>query len=122
MATERVAAILRSRGSFSAEQVDAMSDVDAWRWVYEQDHAKAKIREIEICFTGFQDSEKALLEAQAIARGLRVRTKVTQNLTYLCTGPNAGPSKVNQASALGVSFLSPKQFHAMCETGEVPLG
>ena len=123
MAGEKVTSILRSRSDFSEDQIAAMSDSDGWKWIYEQDQRKsrARLETIEICFTGFQDSEKAKLEAQAIARGLKIRTKVTQNLSYLCTGPNAGPSKIEQARGLGVSFMSAEQFHAMCETGEVPL-
>jgi hypothetical protein len=63
MATEKVARILRARGNFSEEQIAAMSDGEAWDWVYRQRKAPEP-RCDQICFTGFS-VERDELEATA---------------------------------------------------------
>jgi len=67
----------------------------------------------EILFTGFGVDERAQLEALAITRGLHVVRNVTRNLTYLCSGPNAGPSKMAKAAEMGVEFVDQAWFRAL---------
>lgn len=76
----------------------------------------------EICFTGFErKKERPRLEKQAAKAGMKVRSSVTQNLTYLCTGPNAGPAKVAEAKThTGLYILSEFDFQTLIDTGEVP--
>lgn len=70
----------------------------------------------EILFTGFRKGERDELESLAESAGMIVRKSVTQNLTYLCAGPNAGPSKLEKARQGGVSILDQSAFYAMVET------
>lgn len=77
---------------------------------------------LEILFTGFAKVQRGALEAKAAAAGLHVRKTVTQGLMFLCGGPNAGPTKLEQARAQSVYILDEAQFHWFLETGEVPDG
>lgn len=75
----------------------------------------------EIAFTGFLAKARAQLEQQAKEAGLCVRKTVTVNLNYLCTGYNAGPSKVMKALAMGIVIMDEEAFKWMMETGEIPV-
>jgi len=75
----------------------------------------------EICFTGFNASVREALEAQATQAGLWVRKSVTSKLSFLCTGPNAGPKKVDAALRMGVVIMDQEAFGWMLETGEIPV-
>lgn len=73
----------------------------------------------EILFTGFPSVQRANHESKAEAAGLKVVKSVTSGLTYLCGGPNAGPSKLAQARAQGVYILTENGFRQLIETGEI---
>lgn len=75
----------------------------------------------EILFTGFSRGLRAELEAVATKAGMRVRTKVTQNLMYLVGGKNAVSAKLAGARAKGCIILNEEQFRALVETGELPV-
>jgi len=83
-----------------------------------QSPASAKF---DILFTGFEDAERAVLEARATAAGYRVRTSVTKGLAYLCCGPNAGPVKMRKAREVGAEFLNKNAFEGLITHGELPL-
>lgn len=119
MATEKPAKILRAKSEFSEEQINAMSDGEAWAWIYAQ-KPKAKEKLDQICFTGFSPSICNDLEAQAKSVHLKVVTSVTKNLRYLCTGPNAGPAKLKRATEQDVILMTLEQFENMMNTGELP--
>ncbi|MWL87137.1 BRCT domain-containing protein [Cupriavidus sp. SW-Y-13] len=74
----------------------------------------------QIAFTGFGKDHRAALEQQAATMGLRVVKSVTQSLTFLCTGGNAGPKKVAKAKAQRVYILTEPQLDVLLETGELP--
>lgn len=74
----------------------------------------------EIVFTGFPSVQRAHLEAKAVSVGMTVCKSVTKNLSYLCAGPNAGPTKVATARAQHVFIVSEPQFLTLIETGELP--
>lgn len=84
-----------------------------------QNRARAK-NAPEILFTGFKQDRRAALEEQAEAAGMTVRKRVTENLDFLCGGYNAGPSKLADARANGVTVLNEEQFEHLLVTGEVP--
>lgn len=65
---------------------------------------------VEILFTGFTRSQRQDLEEMAEAAGMIVRKSVTKGLTYLCTGPNAGPAKLAQAADAGASIIDHDDF------------
>jgi BRCT domain type II-containing protein len=71
-------------------------------------------------FTGFPAAQRAHLEALSDAGGLRVVKTVTQGLVFLCTGPNAGPSKVARARAQHVYIVREPELHGLLQTGELP--
>ncbi|RZT42276.1 BRCT domain-containing protein [Cupriavidus agavae] len=74
----------------------------------------------QITFTGFAQEHRSDLERRAGVAGLRVVQSVTQSLTFLCTGPNAGPKKVAKARDQRVYILTEWQLSALLETGELP--
>lgn len=81
---------------------------------------KGSSESVEILFTGFAAARRSTLEAQAEEVGMHICKTVTTNLTFLCTGPNAGPSKVEKARSQRVFIVSEAQFLALIETGELP--
>ena len=74
----------------------------------------------QVLFTGFPSVQRAHLESLADAGGLRVVRTVTDNLTFLCTGPNAGPSKVAKARLRGAYIMDQAELATLLETGELP--
>lgn len=74
-------------------------------------------RRPQILFTGFASATRTQLQAQADEAGLRVVQTVTQGLTFLCTGANAGPSKVDKARIQGVYIVSEPQLRELLATG-----
>jgi hypothetical protein len=74
----------------------------------------------QILFTGFLAKRRSALEAMANGAGLRVVATVTQDLIYICGGPNAGPKKVERARAQNCWVLDEGQYLAFVETGELP--
>lgn len=70
-------------------------------------------RPIEILFTGFSKERRRELEDQAEIFDMVVRKNVTQGLTHLCAGPNAGPAKLEQAEAAGVKIIDVDEFIAL---------
>lgn len=75
---------------------------------------------LDVCFTGFKKDDKDRLTTLASENDLIVRANVTQYLTFLCYGYNAGPKKMEKARHQGVVILSEHQFLHMLESGEIP--
>lgn len=73
----------------------------------------------QILFTGFKAHERASLEALASAKGLQVVKTPTKGLMFLCTGYNAGWTKVKAAVEKGAFILSSAQLLEMLETGDI---
>ena len=59
----------------------------------------------DILFTGFAAADRLVLEIAARGAGLVVRGSVTEGLSYLCAGVNAGPAKISRARAVGAIVL-----------------
>lgn len=121
MASEKVARILRAKSKMSEEQIQAIPDGEAWTWIYSQRPRKTKEKLDQICFTGFDQTVRDALEVRARESHLEVVKSVTKKLRYLCTGPNAGPSKLEKAREQHVVLMSLEQFENMLETGELPV-
>ncbi|BBE51155.1 DNA ligase [Ferriphaselus amnicola] len=79
-------------------------------WKSSDDEIEDKPESIEILFTGFSKERRAELEEQAELFDMVVRKNVTKNLTHLCAGTNAGPAKVAQAQANGVTIIDESEF------------
>jgi len=120
MATEKVARILRAKSEMSEPEIQAISDREAWAWIYSQRPRKTAEKLDQICFTGFDPDARSALEEKARESHLEVVKSMTKNLRYLCTGPNAGPSKLEKAAEQHVVLMSQEQFDNMVETGELP--
>lgn len=76
---------------------------------------------LEICFTGFAAAKRAELEKISSEAGLFVRKSVSQNLSFLCTGPRAGPKKIESALAMGLVLMDEEAFYWFVETGDIPV-
>ncbi len=117
MLSEKVTRILKKRG-LSSELISSMSENAAWDYVYQSAEPK-KEKVVEVCFTGFSDSEKSELAQLATAARLRVVTRVTKSLSFLCAGENAGPMKLEQAKEQQAIVMSRRQFEHFLQTGEI---
>lgn len=112
--------ILRAKSPFTEAQIDAMSEVEGWNWVYSQRKAGRNDAR-EVCFTGFSATEKEQLEEQALSMYLRPVSSVTKKLFLLVAGDNAGPSKIEKARSQGVSVIDRQTFLKFVETGEISI-
>jgi|SRR3989344_1321404 len=121
MPSEKVAKILRAKSNLTDEKITAMTEREAWAWIYSQRPPKTEEKLDQICFTGFDQTIRALLELKAREAHLEVVKSVTKNLRYLCAGANAGPSKLKKAKQLHVTLMSAEQFENMIGTGELPV-
>ena len=63
-----------------------------------------------VCVTGFTSAEKADIERAAAIKSLRVVDQVNMGLHLLVCGPNAGPKKLEKASAQGVAVILEADF------------
>jgi len=118
MLSEKATRILRRIGSFTEEQLDGMSEAEAWHHIYAHDQAKSKTqkaRNPEVCFTGFTDDQKTVLTQSAIQAGFAVRDSVTKTLRVLVAGSNAGPSKLAKAEAQDCIITDATGFLAYIE-------
>jgi NAD-dependent DNA ligase len=124
MAGERVTRILLAKSDLTVDEIVAMSDREAWRWLYSHFPPKTNRHNKnaqQICFTGFSASERKQLESEAEGAHLEVVKSVTKSLRYLVTGPNGGPAKLKKARQQEVVLMDADQFHNMLETGELPV-
>ena len=111
MVSEKVKRILIAKGApFTEYEMNVMSDGEGWAWVYENFPPKKGPKLPEICFTGFDVSRKTELKKIAESNGFKCVTEVTKKLKFLCTGKNAGPSKIKDASKQGVQIISEQDF------------
>ncbi len=117
--TFRKAQVIQYFESDAAFQASHFPDPapDASRWQTKPPAATGP----EIAFTGFPAALRAEMEAKARQAGLLVRKGVTAKLSFLCTGPNAGPAKVAAALSMGVVLVDQQAFSWMLETGEIPV-
>ena len=74
----------------------------------------------QILFTGFAAVQRAHLEHLCGEAGMRVVKTVTQGLTFMCAGSNAGPAKVAKARGQHVYIVKEPELHALLATGELP--
>lgn len=98
MPSDKLTRVLLAKSPFSREQIGQLSEAEGWSWVYANSSPKREKVPV-ICFTGFSTSEKARLSAVAESAHMHVTHAVTQSLSFLCTGDNAGPAKLAKAKA-----------------------
>lgn len=73
----------------------------------------------EIAFTGYAAAKRTEFENLSTEYGMQVRKDVTQNLGYLCVGPNAGAKKIQKALDMGITILEESEFLWFIDTGEI---
>ena len=121
MPSEKVIKILRSKSDFTNEEISNMSEREAWAWVYQnKPPATPADNRDQICFTGFRPAEREKLWVIAEGAGMKIVKSVTKKLSFLCTGENPGPSKLEKAKTQEVPILSEEQFFNLLKTGEMP--
>ncbi|RMQ65403.1 hypothetical protein ALQ00_03026, partial [Pseudomonas syringae pv. tomato] len=74
----------------------------------------------QIVFTGFNAAIRVELEEKATQFGLKVMKTPGKNLTFLCYGENAGPTKVEKALDAGSFIIDADEFLSLISTGELP--
>jgi DNA ligase (NAD+) len=120
MASQRVVMILKARGApFSESELKEMPDSLGWKWLYDNFPSKthrAKKLGAQICFTGQTEEEKKNFGELAEKAGFNVVHSVTKELKYLCTGGNAGPTKIEKAKTQGAKVLSIQEFIDLIDT------
>ncbi len=120
MASDKPTMILKSKSEMSSEEIEALSDAEAWKIIYSIRIVKAKDNRLQVCFTGFCTSKKEELVNLAHDNRFKVVASVTKKLDYLVGGDNAGPKKIEKAESQGIQFLNEPQFINLIKTGEVP--
>lgn len=120
MASEKPTMILKSKTDIPIDDIDKLSDSEAWKIIYSIRKAKEKDDRLQVCFTGFGPTKKAELKLIAEENKFKVVGSITKSLDFLVAGDNAGPVKIRKAESQGVQFLSEEQFINLVETGEVP--
>lgn len=111
MPSERVKGILLEKSNFSESEIDAMSDVQCWEWVY--DNSVGPDTRKQICFTGFRPTDKGRLKNKANAGDLKVIKSVTKKLNYLCIGPNARPKEIEKARGHKIKIVTEYELNSL---------
>ena len=119
MASKRVREILiRKRAPFTDRELEDMPDGYGWGWI--MSHKKPDPNAPpEICFTGFKDKEREVLERNA-RKMFIVRKSVTKHLSFLIAGEWAGPAKLHEATLRNIDILTLDEFKVMLRDGVVP--
>lgn len=120
MPSEKVVKILKSKSNFTDEEINNMTDREAWAWVYQnRGSVPTADNRDQICFTGFRPNEREKLWEIANDAGMKVVKSVTKKLTFLCIGENPGPSKLKKSKDQDVVIMNEQQFLNMLQTGEM---
>lgn len=120
MPSEKLTRILKSKSSFSIDEINKMTETSGWDWVYS--YAIPKKEKISsVCFTGFSQTEKLELTEMANNSRFRVVGSVSNSLSFLCVGENAGPAKLEKAKECGIVIMTRAEFIDFLETGEIPI-
>ena len=120
MPSEKAVMILKSKTNLTEEEINKLSDSEAWKIIYSFRSNKEKDNRLQICFTGFNEDRKKELIGVAENSKLKVTSSVTKSLDFLCIGNNAGPKKMETAINQGVQILKEDEFILFAKTGEVP--
>ena len=116
--SKKLEAILKSKTSLKPDELENLTEKQGWEIVYSLKVKKEP--KIEICFTGYNPSEKEQLTNLAIEKGFHIAKSITVNLNFLCCGSNAGESKIEKANEQNVILITTEEFYNLLETGEIP--
>ena len=114
MKTDFPAILRKNARELSREQIESMSWDEARIYYHTNKHRWSNERPKDlretVCFTGFIATERDELIKIAEDKKLRIVNSVTTTLHYLVCGPNAGPSKLQKATAQGVAIMLEEDF------------
>lgn len=116
--SNKLLSILKSNTNLNDEEINNLTEREGWVIVYSL--KKKKEPKIEICFTGYNPTDKEQLTNIAIEKGFHIAKSITVNLNFLCCGSNAGEVKIKKAKEQNVILLSTEEFYNLIETGELP--
>jgi BRCT domain type II-containing protein len=116
--SDKLLRIIRSKTELTETEIENLTEQKGWNIVYSLTVKKEKHN--EICFTGFSPSEKKEITQIAENHNFHIAKSVTTNLTFLCCGDNAGPSKMDKAEKQGAVILNKEEFYKLIQTGEIP--
>ncbi|MDO6525422.1 hypothetical protein Q4519_06965 [Motilimonas sp. 1_MG-2023] len=72
-----------------------------------------KNKKPEIFFSGLWREDREYYEDMAQIFGFKVVKSMTKNVAYLCCGVNAGPKKIEEANARGITIMDTSEFDTM---------
>ena len=116
--SKKLISILKSKTDLTEENIKNMTEKEGWTVVYSL--KKKKEPRTEICFTGYNPTEKEKLIQIATVKGFHISKSITVNLNFLCCGSNAGETKIKTALEQNVILLSTEEFLNLIDTGEMP--
>lgn len=116
--SNKLLSILKSKTDLSNKEIESLTEKKGWEIIYSLKVKKDP--KIEICFTGYNPSEKQKLTKIAIEKGFHIAKSITVNLNFLCCGSNAGETKIKKALEQNVILISSDEFLNLIETGEIP--
>jgi len=120
MPSEKLIRVLKKMSPFTDEQIEAMSEGEGWAWLRNNYQPKPKVP--TICFTGFSQYDEDMLAQKAASINLKVVSGITKSLSFLCTGDNPGPVKLQKAHEQGVTILDLQQFESLVRADKILSG
>ena len=109
--SDKLLRIIRSKTELTETEIENLTEQKGWDIVYSLTVKKEKLN--EICFTGFSPNEKNEITQIAENNNFHIAKSVTANLTFLCCGDNAGPSKMDKAEKQGTILLNKEEFYKL---------
>lgn len=115
--SKKLLSILKSKTDLTENEIESLTEKKGWEIVYSLKEKKEP--KIEICFTGYNPTEKDHLTNIAIEKGFHIAKSITVNLNFLCCGSNAGEMKIKKAIEQNVILLTTDEFYNLIDTGEI---
>jgi len=118
MASEKPTKILLSKTSMTIEEINTLSDTEAWKKIYSLKSRSSHNDMPEVLFTGFNADVKKILSDEAKGK-FKIVKSVTKNLDFLVVGEFPGEKKIEKAQSQNVDLITEDQFIYLCETGAI---
>jgi BRCT domain type II-containing protein len=116
--SDKLLRIIRSKTELTETEIENLTEQKGWDIVCSLTVKKEKLN--EICFTGFSPSDKKEITQIAEDNNFHISKSVTTNLTFLCYGDNARPSKMAKAEKQETILLNREEFYKLIQSGEIP--
>jgi len=94
--------ILRAKSYLPHDEIDALTDSEAWQlWYFIR---MANDKRLQVCFSGFKAVKKAELIQLAHDNDFNVMASISKALYFLVCGDTVGPAKRKKPSCRVFSF------------------